>query len=437
MIKKLKRRFLLVSMCSVICVLAIIMSAVNITSYINAAKKADTLASFIADCGGTFPTTSRSAGSMPVHKPEPEPPSADGGLPEPPDADTVPRLEDYGSKHGFSPETPFETRYFTVTLSNDGAVSEINIGSISAVTTQEAEQYALELAQSSNERGYKGSYRYLVRQTQDGKMIVFVDNTRELNSFYTFLKASLLVSALGILGVFALVLLLSRRAIAPIAQAHEKQKRFITDASHELKTPLTVIDASTEVIELQYGRSDWTAGIREQVKRLTELTNSLVALARMDEADSRLVMTDFSLSDAVEEAAEPFSALALAQGKELKLQIEKNISFNGCEASLRRLVSLLLDNAIKYSSPEACITLSLKRRSRGILLSCKNPVEHMEKGAHDELFERFYRADSSRSSESGGFGIGLSQARATVEAHHGKISAFSEDGASLTISAFL
>lgn len=433
MINKLRARFVILSMLSVFCVLLIIMSAINISNYVSAADKADELASYIAENNGRFPSP------FPNEKPsyKPSGTASDSSTANGSSSGSAPP-EALGNRHGFTPETPFETRFFTVSLNSDGSISETNLGSIFAVTTEEAEKLSRDALSRSAEKGYSGSLRYLISEADSGgKLLVFIDNSRELSTFRSFLRSSLLVSAGGILAVFILVLSLSRRVIRPIAESYEKQKRFITDASHELKTPLTVIDASAEVIALEQGESDWTKTIRAEVKRLTELTNSLVALSRMDEDESRLLMTDFSLSDAVEESAEPLSALASSHGLTLETKIEKNLSYYGCETALRQLVSILLDNAIKYSAPGGSIALSLKKQGRSIILTCKNPVDFIEKGAHDELFRRFYRADDSRSSETGGFGIGLSLARATVEAHKGKINAHSDDGRSLTLTVIL
>ena len=445
MIKTLRLRFILVSMLSVICVLSVIMAAVNISSSKNSADKADELAAYIADHDGRFPSFSAPAADP--YKPSYKPSGTSFSVSDTDGSDTAAAPEaqadaappdGLGTKHGFTSETPFETRFFTVRLTSAGEVSEINLGSIFSVTDETAASLAQQAASKASDKGYTGGYRYLVREAEDGsKMVVFVDNHRELSSQKSFLRSSLLVSAAGILAVFFLVLALSRRVISPIAEAYEKQKRFITDASHELKTPLTVIDASAEVIAMEQGESEWISTIRSEVKRLTALTNSLVSLTRMDEADSHLVMTDFSLSDAVEETAEPFLSLAASRGLGLTLSIEKNLSYNGCESALRQLVSILLDNAVKYSADGGEIALSLKRQGGRLHLSCKNPTAPMKKGSHDELFRRFYRADDSRNSATGGFGIGLSLARATAEAHKGKILAVSEDGASLTVTAVL
>ncbi|MBP8640397.1 MAG: HAMP domain-containing histidine kinase [Oscillospiraceae bacterium] len=340
-------------------------------------------------------------------------------------------------KQGMSPEAQFETRFFAVHLNKDGETISANTGSIAAVATDEAIEFAEEIYKSGKRQGFLGVYRYSVSQTNSGSMVLFLDCSRSLSLFYRFSEVCLTISAIGIFGVFIIVLLLSKRAIKPIADSYAKQKHFITDAGHELKTPLTVINASTDVLEMTQGENEWTASIRNQVVRLTELTNSLVSLARMDEHDNKLMMTDFSLSDAVSESLVPFSLLAAQQEKSFVTNIQNNISFEGNEESLRKLVGILADNAIKYSSEKGDVSVTLRSVSKGPMLQVRNAVEEIEKGSHDELFERFYRGDASRSSEIGGYGIGLSIAKAIVNAHKGKIMARSEDGKSLLISVLL
>ncbi len=219
-----------------------------------------------------------------------------------------------------------------------------------------------------------------------------------------------------------------------MAESYEKQRRFITDAGHELKTPITVIDTSAEVLELEQGENQWTKSIRHQAARLASLTENLISLSRMDESSS-LAMVDFSLSDAVEESADALRALLETGGRSLRMDIEPHISCRGSEQHIRRLVGILLDNASKYAVPDSEIMLSLKKQGKSAVLICENQADDVAPGDHDEFFERFYRADASRSSETGGHGIGLSMARAIVQAHRGKISAFSPDGHTVTLTA--
>ena len=405
MIKKLQRRFIFVAMGAVVTVLTIIMAIINVSNYLDVISEADRTLSFIEENGGKFPRPSG----------EKQKPHIDG----------------------MSAEAPFETRFFAVFLDDEGKAVSANTGSIAAITTDVAITYAEKIYSSGSESGFLGVYRYSITDSDNGKMVTFVDCRKGLAFFELFLKTSLAVSLLGSLGVLIIVLLLSKRAIKPIADSYEKQKHFITDAGHELKTPLTVISANTEVLELTQGENEWTQSIRNQVNRLTELTNSLVSLARMDEHDSRLLMTDFSISDAVSESLDPFAQVANQQGKRVETAIQKNLSFEGNEEAIRKLVGILADNAIKYSGKEANIAVTLKTTNRGMLLQVKNSVDEISKGNHDEMFERFYRGDTSRNSEMGGYGIGLSIARAIVNAHKGRVTARSEDGKSLTISVML
>lgn len=402
MIKKLQQRFIVIAVSAVAAVLLIIMGLICVANYSEIISDADSTLSMLEQNNGNYP-----------------------------------KFDNNKPKQGMSPEAQFETRFFAVYLNKYGETVSANTGSIAAVATDQALEYAEEIYESGSQKGFLGVYRYSVSQTDTGTMVLFLDCSRGLDIFYKFLETSLAVSVVGILGVFVIVLLLSKRAIKPIADSYEKQKHFITDAGHELKTPLTVINASADVLEMTQGENEWTQSIRNQVVRLTELTNSLVSLARMDEHDSKLLMTDFSISDAVAESLEPFSRLASQQGKSFEMNIQKNISFAGNEETIRKLVGILVDNAIKYSGEKGEIAVTLKSVSKGPMLQMKNSVDEISKGSHDELFERFYRGDDSRSSEIVGYGIGLSIAKAIVHAHKGKITARSEDGKSLLISVLL
>ena len=417
MIKRLQRRFILIAMCAVFVVLAIIMGIINITNYREVIREADNTLSMLVENGGSFPKTNYN--NFKDGKNEQKQPG---------------KPNDIG---GMSAETPFETRFFSVSFNNDGTVTDANTGSIAAVANDEAIDYAKQIYQTGSQKGFMGIYRYSATKTASGTLIMFIDCSHGLNIYYNFLKASFAVSIAGIVGVFIIVLLLSKRAIQPVADSYEKQKHFITDAGHELKTPLTVINANTEVLEMTQGENEWTRSIHHQVSRLTELTNSLVSLARMDERDTKLMLMDFSISDVVSESVEPFVQLAVQAGKTLENNIQKNLSYEGNEESIRKLVGILVDNAIKYSDENGKIMVSLKSSGKGIVLSVQNTVAGIEKGNHEEMFERFYRGDTSRNSEVGGYGIGLSIARAIVYAHKGKISARSEDGQSLQISITL
>ena len=282
---------------------------------------------------------------------------------------------------------------------------------------------------------FKLTYRFLRCAEDGGVRIIFLDYGRTLASFQSVLISSVGISLAGLMAVL-LVTALSERIMKPFAENYEKQKQFITDASHEIKTPITIIDAAAEVLESECGENEWLRGIRQQAERLTSLTNSLIRLSRMEEGQRRMI--EFPLSELVREAASDFLPLAKAQNRELKLYIQANLALRGDEDGIRQLICVLLDNALKYSPEGSAILLRLERRGKGVSLQVENESTQILRREHMErMFNRFYRGDSSRSSRTSGYGIGLSIAKAVVGAHRGKIGASSPDGRRLVISAVL
>lgn len=407
MLKRLKRKFLKISMISVVLVLFIIMGTINLFNYINTTKDAEQLLNFLEENNGSFTEK----------KPEKTPP-------EKKETENVPPL---------SPETPFNTRYFTVTLMERDGKTEVlstNMRNIAAITSEDAISYANSLYQKEKCSGYLKNYRYRqIIQKDQSIMYVFIDCEKELRSFSDFLFASILISLCGLLLIFILLTIFSGHAVRPILESYEKQKRFITDASHEIKTPLAVIRANTEVIEMENGTSQWTQSTQKQIERLTALTEKLVFLSRMEEEQPNLPLTPLSATDILTEVVESFDAVCVTQKLTTTISIEPDIFLLGNPDSLRRLFTLLIDNAIKYSTKNLRICATKKKNTAIFLF--ENSVDTIQTGRHPELFERFYRPDHSRSSETGGFGIGLSTAKAITEAHKGKIIAKSPNSHSI------
>lgn len=421
MIKKLRKKFIAIAMCSMALVLFAIMAGINIANYTNVCRNADMRIHVIADNDGNFPETPASTDPKNDNQTPPEP-----------------KKEKELARHDISPESAFDTRFFTVTLTDKGTIDQVDTGKIAAVSTTEAKKYASSLYKKQHTIGFVSCYRYQLVTTSDNTpMYIFVNCERELNTFRTFLLASIGISLAGLLLVFLLVVLFSSMLVKPVAESYEKQKRFITDASHEIKTPLTIIDANTEVLEMTGGENQWTQSTRKQIARLTSLTEKLVFLSRMDEESTKLEMENFAISDALIDTAEPFVSFAAAKGKTLILDIQPDLTYHGNEGTIRQCVSLLLDNAVKYSTENGNIRLSFHKQGRSLALTVWNTTDSLSAGRHDELFERFYRPDTSRNTKTGGHGIGLSVVYAIVTAHKGKISAKSEDGNSLTFSILL
>lgn len=411
MIKKLQKRFIAITICSVIVVLGVIMASINLANYSQVNRNAEQKLNILVQNGGVFPN------EEPQELQKPEKP-------------IEPKME-------MSPETPFDTRYFTVTLREDDSVVAVDTGNIAAVTTKTAIQYAKELSKKNKTEGFLKDYKYCVIAQTEGDMYIFLDCNRELSTFRSFLWLSVIISTIGLLLVFALVVFFSGKAVKPVAESYAKQKRFITDASHEIKTPLAIIDANTDVLEMEQGESEWTGSIKKQIQRLNSLTEKLVMLSRMDEGNAVFQMTDFSLSEAVVDTVQPYEAVAKAKGKSLEIQVQEDVFYHGDEAAVRQMIALLLDNAIKYSRENGMIQVFFTTHGKSRILKVKNPVDQISTGKQDNLFERFYREDTSRSSQTGGHGIGLSVAQAIAAAHKGKISAYSEDGKSIEFTVIL
>ena len=318
-----------------------------------------------------------------------------------------------------SPELPYESRYFSVLLSGSGRIISVDTGRISAVNTSEAMEYASRVWENGSERGFVTNYRYVRSEENAGTRIIFLDCAGDLATCRSFLFSSCAISALGLLAAWLLILLFSLFFVRPITESYEKQKQFVSNAGHEIKTPITIIDADTE---------------GSQTKRLASLTSDLISLSRLEEAGSRLPRIDFPFSDRTAETAQSFQTLARTMGKTLDLSIESMISLCGDEKALTQLVSILLDNALKYSPEGSRISLSLKRQGKQVRLTAANPAKLLTGEDLKHMFDRFYRGDKSRS-ETPGYGIGLAMARAIADAHKGRLTARLEEPELLVIEA--
>lgn len=275
--------------------------------------------------------------------------------------------------------------------------------------------------------GFIGSYRFLKAETNVGNLILFLNCQRELDSQHSFEKNSLLISIGVIASVFVLIVLISKRVIAPIQETYIKQKQFITGASHELKTPLAIISSNADVLEMMNGDSKWTQNIHNQVERLNSLVNSLVVFSRMEEKDT-VERTRFDLTSVLKSRIEDFDELADFQKKNIVADIDENINYYGEEASIVQLMDILLENAIKYAPEDSGISVSLKKNRKYAILKVSNKAI-VQKGDLSKVFERFYRLDESRNSAIKGYGIGLSMAQLIAEKHKETIRAYApEDG---------
>ena len=413
MIAKIKKKYIAAVMLIVIAVIAVFVAIINTVNYFNTDERSEIRLDFIAKSDNLLPETS-------------EPPSEEDNDNESSEGSGV-----------IDEETPYDIRYFTVTIRNDGTIIGTDIRRIARLTNEQAVKYAAEAFINGSDTGYHEEYKYKAIHHEQKVIYVFLDVSRELDAFQSFLTSSIIIGLIGIAVIFALLRILANYIFKPIIESYEKQRRFITDAGHELKTPLAIIKANAEVIEIESGESQWTESIKNQSTRLTKLTENLIRLSRMEEGAQNSMHSQFSLSDTVSEIAENWCTVAQTKDKSLVYYTEPDITLRGVKNDIAQLVSILLDNAIKYSSKETEITLNLERTALGAILTVYNAVDSIEIGNLNVLFNRFYRRDNSRNSVGGGFGIGLSLAKSIVQNHKGKISAVSEDGKSITFTVIL
>ncbi|MCD7737743.1 MAG: HAMP domain-containing histidine kinase [Lachnospiraceae bacterium] len=404
MIKKLQLKLITATMLSLFVVLAVIVGAANLVNYHKIITDADVTLEILAVNEGRFPES----------------------------------FEEWSERDFLSsPELPYESRYFFIVLDQDGDILSTNIEQIAAVDESLASAYAQTVLERDRNSGFVNDYRYIIHETGTGTYVVFLDCSRSLGTARAFAMASLGASAVGLLVVFIVLTLVSGRIVTPFSESYEKQKRFITDAGHELKTPLAIIDADTEVLEIDYGENKWAEDIHRQTKRLTELTSDLITLSRMEETETACFTDRVSLSEIVEEEVNSFQTLAATQNKTLDSEIAPSIQVRGDEKALRRLTGILLDNAVKYSQEGGKISVKLKEQHRTARLTVYNTSAEIKRESLPRLFDRFYRTDRSRNSKTGGYGLGLSIAASTVRMHRGKIWASTEDEKSLVITVIL
>lgn len=427
MIKQLRKKFILVMMLSLFIVMGILVAAINIVYVSNNSNQTDATIEFLYANSGKFPDDASPAGGTDAASGTDVPPGGASGA--------IHFKKGEGLGGHITPDTKFETSFFMVTCGDDGTVVKVNHGAVASVTEDEISDYAQTILQGGSGTGTVDYFRYKVFTAGDGsKVIVAVNCYQQMRQERTLLLISSGAGILCMAAVYVLVLLMSRRVTKPVEESVEKQRQFITDAGHELKTPITIISANAEVLQMQTGENQWVDSIKNQTRRLNHLVKNLLELSKLDEALPADQFSDVDVSALVSEVAETFEVPAQAAGKSYAADIQPDIYMSGSRDELYKLVSILLDNALKYTNDGGDIKVSLTKQRR-VTLSVCNTCDGIDPEKTSRLFERFYRADESRSRETGGSGIGLSIAQAIVERHGGKISASAEDGRTITFTA--
>ncbi len=277
------------------------------------------------------------------------------------------------------------------------------------------------------QKGIYGNIMYEVQKDGNNTVVVMTDISADLSLMKNLIKISLIIAFCSIVFVYIFSYYLSRWAVKPIKKAFENQRRFISDASHELKTPLSVISANADVLENEIGVNKWLENIKSNTETMSALVFDLLDLAKMDETADEMIYSEFDLSNVVLSKSLEFECTAFESGKTFEQNITDGIRYKGNEDSIKHLVSILIDNAIKHSDANGIVRVTLQTAGNKKIFQVYNTGNGIKNSEKDKIFNRFYRSDESRSKETGGYGLGLSIAKAIVDAHKGLITVDGEE----------
>lgn len=420
MLKKLKRRFMIINMSILTSVFLAIFISIYFFMYQSSERQSMMIMNEVA----------KSDGMMLKMKPPRE----------------------FRKEEKFKPEPPVDTMMLrnsmTIKLNKDNEVIEVISGITLSEDHEEVAQMILEAIEQDIDSGFINTsqikLRFLKMPREYGQIIVVLDRTLEIATLSRLVIISLGIGGVSLVAFFFISLYLASWAIKPIGKAWENQRRFVADASHELKTPLTVISTNVDLV-LSNGNSTvssqakWIEYIKAETERMSKLVNDLLYLAKVDDGEVKAEKVVFNMSEAIINSCLPFESLIFELGKHFEMNIEPDIYFEGDEGQIKQLVVILLDNAIKNSDERGRIEVNLKRNPERnkLELEVSNTGEGIPKEHIDKIFERFYRMDSSRARTTGGYGLGLAIAGDIVKQHKGSISVKSQVGEVTTFSVHL
>ncbi len=406
MIKQLRRRFVVAVMVSAFALLTVVLVSVNLLIIINMHTKNIQLLESIAENNGVVIDASFDYR-----------------------ANMLDYLNPMNETHALDAELSYTTRFFYVRFTNEGAVETVNIDHISAIDKDTAQTYAIDALKTADMSGYiHSNYMFLIDFSKDyGMTVYFMDISNELMATGLVATVSLIMGLICLFLLFLIVWLISKRVVRPMAENAIRQKQFITDAGHELKTPISIILANTEVLEMIYGENEWLTSIHNQTNRLSDLIKNLLVLSKAEEKIKES-LSEVPISDIVSATVASFSALAHRADKRLYAEVQPTLTVWGNEKSVAELTSILLDNAVKYAPIGSKIQLNLYKKGRQVILETINALVPGTEVDTDRLFDRFYRSENSRSRQTGGYGIGLSIAGAIAKSHKATIDADINDG---------
>lgn len=309
--------------------------------------------------------------------------------------------------------------FYSVAISKDGNILETDNRNEAVYSKETLEQYASDILQSNKTKGVKDSLMFIVLDKGNYTLVTFMDNTVIQESMTTLFRYTLVFGGIAIIALFFLAVYLAKRIVKPLEESYQKQKQFISDAGHELKTPVSVVNANAELLSREIGDNQWLTNIQYENERMGKLVTQLLELARTENVTVQTEHLD--LSRLVVGGALPFESVAFEKGLVLNMDISDGIFVDGNSSQLSQLVSILIDNAIRHGQDGKEVGLKLNENRSSVILSVTNAGKSIPQEETERLFERFYRADETRNGEDKHYGLGLAIAKSIVTAHKGKI----------------
>lgn len=387
--KTLRKKFVFFAMSAVTVLLIVLIGAINIFSYIILDEQSDEILNMIADDNDRFPQ------------------------------------KDIPGKGPFAPPMNMDTvesaRFFMVSTDANGDVVNVNIDRISSVTAEQAIKYS---SLASDESGKINTYKYQRKQLGGGSLIFFMDVSGQTQTFVMVLSLSCAIAVLCWIAVLIFAIIFSKRFVRPILSGMEKQKQFITNAGHELKTPLAIIQSNNDASVLINGETKYTENIRRQTKRLTVLMSNLLTLSKLDE-EVKLPVELTNISALMQSLLPDYRDMFVQKGIDFSASIQSQILIQVHKDSFLQMITVLLDNALKYAPENGSVTFSAYSDGKQVIITEENTCETPDTADAERLFERFYRGNNARTqqTDTSGYGVGLSAARAIAENFGGTLKA--------------
>ena len=315
--------------------------------------------------------------------------------------------------------------FYSVAYSKTGEVLKVYNGNPTIQSEQSLLKITSSVLENGRTSGTNGNLLYLVSDRGDYTLVAMIDGTLDNDNQNVLLKQILIIGTVSTMVLLVVSVFISRRIVKPLEENDKRQKRFISDAGHELKTPIAVISANSELLKRQIGENEWLSNIDYENERMADLVKQLLFLSKAERGDIPKETLDFS--KLVGGEVLPFETLAFEKGKRIEAETQRGLTVDGNQNQLRQLVSILLDNALSHGTGET-VYLTLKKEKHTVVLAVSNDAEQLSAEQLAHLFDRFYRTDDARSEKGSHYGLGLSIAQAVVKAHGGDIRAEYKDG---------